>query len=77
MPEAALLLVPLHAPARGGRARAMCLNVVLEVSAERQHEEGRSEEDGGTGVRAGIDGERKREAEGGTGREREKERGRG
>lgn len=36
----------------------MCLNVVLEVSAERQHEEGRSEEDGG--VRAGIDGGRER-----------------
>ncbi|TGZ51817.1 hypothetical protein DBV15_08592 [Temnothorax longispinosus] len=54
----------------------MCLNV-LEVSAERQHEEGRSEEDGGTGVRASIDGGRERGAEGGTGREREKERGRG
>lgn len=57
----------------------MCLNVVLEVSAERQHEEGRSEEDGGTGVRASIDGGRKRDrgTEGGTGWEREKERGRG
>lgn len=38
----------------------MCLNVALEVSAERQHEEGRSEEDGGTGVRASIDGGKKR-----------------
>lgn len=38
----------------------MCLNVVLEVNAERQHEEGRSEEDGGTGVRAGTDGGRER-----------------
>ncbi|KYM89840.1 hypothetical protein ALC53_02152 [Atta colombica] len=26
----------------------MCLNIVLEVSVERQHEEGWSEEDGGT-----------------------------
>lgn len=34
----------------------MCFNVVLEVSVERQHEEGWSEEDGGTGVRTSIDG---------------------
>lgn len=50
MPEAALLLVLTPWSARGGRAPT-CFDVVLEVNAERQHEERRGEEDREPGVR--------------------------